>query len=56
MATPVTEQVSPEEFKQLLIERAIRPASLEDVHHTHHQRKLYRHPNTGQYYVQTRRK
>jgi len=41
-----------EEFKSLLQAGAIRPASLEDVHGTHHSRGLYRHPNTGQWYVE----
>lgn len=44
-------EVSVEEFKKLLTQRKIRPASLEDVNGTHHKRPLYRHPNTGQYYV-----
>lgn len=43
--------VSTEEFRQLLTAKQIRPASLEDVHGTHHQRPLFKHPNTGQYYV-----
>lgn len=44
-------EVSVEEFKKLLAQRQIRPASLEDVNGTHHKRPLYRHPITGQYYV-----
>ena len=40
-----------EEFKRLLAEKAIRPASLEDVSGTHHKRALYKHPNTGQFFV-----
>jgi hypothetical protein len=43
--------VSVEEFKKLLLSKKIRPASLEDVNGTHHKKKLYKHPNTGQYYV-----
>jgi hypothetical protein len=43
--------VSVEEFKKLLLSKKIRLASLEDVHGTHHKRKLYKHPNTGQYYA-----
>ena len=43
-----------EEFKRLLAAKLIRPASLEDVHGTHHQRPLYKHPNTNQLYVRTR--
>lgn len=39
------------EFRLLLAAKKIRPASLEDVHGTHHQRPLYRHPRTGQYYT-----
>lgn len=39
------------EFKQLLEARKIRPASLDDVQGTHHNRPLYRHPNTMSYYV-----
>lgn len=45
--TPVTE----EEFKALLQSKKIRPASLEDVHGTHHTRPLYKHPRTGQFFV-----
>lgn len=48
--TPVTEA----EFRELLGNKLIRPASLEDVHGTHHRRALYRHPNTQQYYVAVR--
>ena len=50
MPRPVT-QVTEEEFKALLKSGKIRPASLEDVHGTHHKRPLYKHPRTGQYYV-----
>lgn len=44
-------KVSPNEFRRLLAARLIRPASLDDVLGTHHKRPLYRHPNTGQWYV-----
>jgi hypothetical protein len=40
-----------EEFKRLLSSKEIRPASLDDVMGTHHKRPLYRHINTGQFYV-----
>lgn len=43
--------ITPDDFKSLLAARAIRPASLDDVYGTHHKRDLYKHPNTGQYYV-----
>lgn len=43
--------VSKEAFKRLLNQKLIRAASLEDVHGTHHQRKLVRHPNTHQWFV-----
>jgi hypothetical protein len=43
--------IGKEEFKKLLQDKKIRPASLADVHHTHHNRKLVKHPNTGQYFV-----
>ena len=43
--------VSVEEFKRLLKAKEIRPASKDDVFGTHHKRPLYKHPNTGQYYV-----
>lgn len=46
------QQVTVDEFKRLLAEKRIRPASLEDVNGTHHQRPLYKHPNTQQYWVQ----
>lgn len=38
-------------FEIALRERTIRPASLEDVAGTHHQRQLVQHPNTGQWFV-----
>lgn len=50
---PVT-SVTEAEFRELLRHKRIRPASLEDVHGTHHRRALYRHPNTHQYYVAVR--
>ena len=40
-----------DEFKRSLRLGLIRPASLDDVMGTHHNRSLYRHPNTNQYYV-----
>lgn len=45
--TPVTV----EEFKSMLLTKKIRPASLEDVWGTHHNRPIYLHPNTKQPYV-----
>lgn len=47
--------VTEQEFKQLLFAKLIQPASLEDVHGTHHKRALYRHPRTGQYFVEVAR-
>ena len=44
--------VSAEQFRELLEAKKIRAASLEDVNGTHHQRVLYQHPNTGQYWVE----
>lgn len=44
-------EVDEEEFRALLLAKKIRPASLEDVHGTHHKRALYKHPRTGQWYV-----
>jgi hypothetical protein len=41
-----------EEFKKLLQDKKIRPASLQDVEGLHHKRALYKHPRTGQYYVE----
>ena len=38
-------------FKALLESKSIRPASLDDVMGTHHNRPLYIHPNTGQYFT-----
>ena len=44
--------VSEAGFQHMLLrDRIIRPASLDDVLGTHHQRDLYRHPNTKQFYV-----
>jgi len=43
--------VTSEQFRRLLAVKAIRPASLDDVLGTHHKRSLYRHPNTGAYFV-----
>ena len=45
------QSVSTEEFVALLHTKQIRPASLDDVQGTHHKRALYKHPNTGQFYV-----
>ncbi len=45
-------KVSAEEFKRLLADKLIRPASLQDVEGLHHKRPLYSHPNTKQYFVQ----
>lgn len=45
------QDITEEEFRRLLLAKLIRPSSLEDVHGTHHQRPLYRHPRTGQYYT-----
>lgn len=47
-------QVDVEEFKRLLADRLIRPASLQDVEGLHHNRALYKHPNTGQFFVAVR--
>lgn len=44
--------VSAKEFKQLLKDKRIRGASLNDVEGTHHKRTLYVHPNTGELYVE----
>jgi hypothetical protein len=41
-----------ETFKRLLQEKRIRPASLDDVWGTHHDRPIYEHPNTGAPYVE----
>jgi len=43
--------ISEEEFKRMLLAREIRPASLEDVNGTHHERPLFKHPRTGQFYT-----
>lgn len=45
-------EIEPEEFKAFMRAKVIRPASLEDVYGTHHRRTLYRHPNTGQFWVE----
>lgn len=49
MNKPIT--IDKEQFKIWLSEGQIRPASLEDVWGTHHNRPCYSHPNTGQPYV-----
>lgn len=43
--------VSRETFKKWLDEKQIRPASLEDMWGTHHNRPCYAHPVTGQPFV-----
>lgn len=45
--------VSEATFRTLLASGAIRPASLDDVLGTHHNRPLYRHPRTQAWFVQT---
>ena len=45
---------TPSVFQIALRERTIRPASLDDVTGTHHNRKLVRHPNTQQWFVLVR--
>ena len=47
-------EMSSIEWRIALLERTIRPASLDDVWGTHHQRPLYKHPNTGQWYTTTK--
>ena len=44
-------KVTPEQFRALLAGKMIRGASLDDVLGTHHQRPLYMHPTTGEWYV-----
>lgn len=51
---PRQKVVSKDEFIALLRNGKIRPASLEDVYGTHHKRTLYRHPNTGEWFVEKR--
>ena len=43
--------VTETEFREMLVAKLIRPASLDDVNGTHHKRNLYLHPRTQQYYV-----
>lgn len=43
--------VSKEQFKEWLATGDIRPASLEDMWGTHHDRPCYAHPVTGQPFV-----
>lgn len=43
--------VTETEFREMLLAKLIRPASLEDVNGTHHKRNLYLHPRTQQYFV-----
>jgi hypothetical protein len=45
--------ITVEEFKILLSKKQIRPASLDDVWGTQHDRPIYLHPNTKQPYVKT---
>ena len=45
--------IDTETFKTLLRAKKIRAASLQDVEGLHHNRPLYRHPNTGQLYTET---
>jgi hypothetical protein len=45
--------ITVEEFKNLLSKKQIRPASLDDVWGTHHERPIYLHPNTKQPYVKS---
>jgi len=44
-------KISEEEFKRMLLAKEIRPASLHDVAGTQHQRSLFEHPRTGQFYT-----
>lgn len=46
------QQVTELQFKVMLANDKIRAASLDDVEGTHHQRPLYRHPRTGQWFVE----
>lgn len=46
------QHVSVDEFKQMVNDRTIRSACMEDILGTHHQKPLYRHPNTGHLWVQ----
>ena len=48
-ATPIDRET----FRRLLTEKRIRPASLDDVWGTHHNRPIYKHPNTEEFYVET---
>jgi hypothetical protein len=52
MKTPTP--ITVDEFKSLLFKKEIRPASLEDVWGTHHNRPIYIHPNTKQPYVKVK--
>lgn len=45
------QEITSNQFKELLVAKCIVPASLDDVLGTHHNRPLYRHPNTGDYFV-----
>lgn len=47
-------KVTKEEFKRMLEKKAIRPASLDDVQGTHHNKPIIRHPNTNQWFVVVR--
>ena len=46
-----TVSVTVETFKRMLQAKEIRSATLNDVEGTTHSRALYRHPNTGQWFV-----
>jgi hypothetical protein len=52
MKTPTL--ITVDEFKSMLQNKEIRPASLEDVWGTHHKRAIYLHPNTKQPYVKVK--
>jgi hypothetical protein len=47
-------EISVDEFKKMLKNKEIRPASLEDIWGTHHNRPIYQHPNTKQPFVKIR--
>ena len=51
MPTYRTKKLSEEEFKQMLLNKEIRPATLDDVTGTHHKRPLYKHPRTKQFFT-----
>lgn len=45
-------KVTEQEFRELLASKKIRGASLEDVQGTHHNRSIYKHPRTTQWFVE----